>query len=222
VAVEYAPSKYRFRQKGTDMKALPIAVALACASIVTARMAAAVDPVIQCRDIRETKLKIEKDPSGNIFYLSADTRRFIDEQFGTYAGAVFVNIDRVAAYVNSNPEAIQRFNRFAIIGDITGTSGPIFLISPMCGTLCKSIEIQRSAGSFSSVQIEISPNYLSIAYPAEDLWTFKTILETDRGLLSLEYTLNTNVAGETSRFRGYLPFVQNGAFVGRECRDSSS
>ena len=153
-----------------DTQLLPIAAALACVLSVTPGIVAATEPTIQCRDVREIKFQIERAASGSSFALSADAQRFIEHTFGADARAVLVNIDGVAAYLNSHPVAFQGLNRFSIIGDVSGTTGPIFLISPICTPLCRSFEVHRSSDAFSATQIDIGQRYLSIGYPTEDVW----------------------------------------------------
>src|SRR5215831_6413048 len=88
-----------------DTWLLPIAAALACVLIVTPGIVAATEPAVQCRDIRESKLQLEREASGIMFDLPADTQRFIEQRFGPNAGAVLVNLGAVSAYLNSHPTA---------------------------------------------------------------------------------------------------------------------
>jgi hypothetical protein len=129
---------------------LPIAAALACVLVVTPGIVAATEPAVQCRDIRESKLQLEREASGIMFDLPADTQRFIEQRFGPDAGAVLVNLGAVSAYLNSHPTAFEGLNRFRIKGDLTGTTGPIFLISAICTPLCSSFELHRSSDGFSA------------------------------------------------------------------------
>src|SRR5262245_23084558 len=199
---------------------LRIAAILVGAFIVTQGPVAATEPTIHCQDIRESKLQFERDASGNMFDLPAATQHFIEERFGPDAGAVPVNLRAVAAYLNSHPIAFQGLNRFRIIGDITGTTGPIFLISAICTPLCRSFELHRSSDGFSASQIDIGPQYLIIAYPAEGAWYFKDILASDRGLASLEFTLKDDVPGEVFRFREYRTFGEAAGFAENRCLQS--
>jgi hypothetical protein len=207
----------RGRRAGTHL--LRIAAILVGVT-VTPGIVAATDPTIQCRDIRESKLQLEREASGIMFDLPADTQRFIEQRFGPDAGAVLVNLGAVSAYLNSHPTAFEGLNRFWIIGDVTGTTGPIFLISAICTPLCRSFEFHRSSDGFSASQIDIEPQYLIIAYPAEGAWYFRDILASDRGLASLGFTLKDNVPGEVSRFREYRTFGEVAGFEGNRCLQS--
>jgi hypothetical protein len=188
--------------------------------LLTPGKVVATDPTTQCRDIREIKLQIERTGSGGIFDLAADTQSFIEQRFGPDKGAVLVNLRAIAAYLSAHSTKFQGFDRFWIIGDITGTTGPIFLISATCTPLCRSFELHRSSDGFSASRVDIWQQYLIIAYPAEDAWYFKDILASDHGLGSLGFSLRDNVPGEVWRFREYRTFGEVAGFAENRCLQS--
>jgi hypothetical protein len=177
----------------------------------------AAEPIVQCDDIRNGKLQIERNTSRGKFHIPAGTHRFIEDVFGVDRASVLSNMSLLSEYLNAQPETFSRYDKFFVLGDVVGGSGPIFLVSSVCTVMCKSFELYRSSDAYSIQQIEIGLNFLSIGNIAEDVREFKIILGNDQGPASLHFSQRKDVPGEALRLHEYRKFGTASGIPGVRC-----
>jgi len=184
---------------------------------LSVRVGSAADPIVECRDVSEVKLSLEREPVQGNFGLTSDVRRLVDTSLGVDGDAVLANLNAIVTHLNSDPDKFGKFARFHAIGDVVGGIGPIFLIGDSCVGLCSAFEFQKAGGVFSWQSIQVGRRYLSIQSRDEDAGQFKIILANQQGLASLDFTQKENVVGETLRFREYRAFGKASAWPGDRC-----